>query len=154
MHLFLSSEFKSNNNNAYPSVDFEQPRNLYTKVFSQTDREHLINNIAGNLGNANSAEIKARQRTSFIYYIFKQLLTLLQSPFSLRWTKVFLTPLLRQLVRRPSNRSKLRLRARWSPLKPILAKQRLQLQGFKIRLQSLGALCLSIGHVQIWLFCM
>jgi catalase len=38
---------------------------LYTKVLSQTDREHLISNIAGNLGNAKSAEIKARQRTSF-----------------------------------------------------------------------------------------
>jgi hypothetical protein len=112
---------------------------LYAKVLSQTNREHLISNIAGNLGNAKSAEIKARQRTSFIYNIFKQLLTLLQSPFSLRWTKVFLTPLPRQLVRRPSSRSKLRLRAMWSPSEPISAKQLLPLQGFKIRLQFLGA---------------
>lgn len=46
-------------------LDFEQPRNLYTKVLSQTDREHLISNIAGNLGNAKSAEIKARQLSVF-----------------------------------------------------------------------------------------
>lgn len=43
-------------------VDFEQPRILYTKVMSDTDREHLIQNIAGNIRNVRSAEIKARQR--------------------------------------------------------------------------------------------
>ncbi len=43
-------------------VDFEQPRVLYTKVMSDTDRKHLIQNIAGNIGNVKSAEIKARQR--------------------------------------------------------------------------------------------
>ena len=43
-------------------VDFEQPRTLYTKVMNDTDRAHLIQNIAGNLGNVKSAEIKARQR--------------------------------------------------------------------------------------------
>ncbi|KAH9160944.1 catalase [Lactarius sanguifluus] len=46
-------------------LDFEQPRNLYTKVFSQTDREHFISNIAGHLGGVKSAEIKARQLSVF-----------------------------------------------------------------------------------------
>jgi catalase len=43
-------------------VDFEQPRALYTKVLNDTDREHLIQNIAASLGGVQSAEIKARQR--------------------------------------------------------------------------------------------
>lgn len=47
------------------AVDFEQPRNLYTKVMSDTDREHLVHNIAGHLRNVKSAEIKARQREFF-----------------------------------------------------------------------------------------
>ena len=46
------------------AVDFEQPRALYQKVFSDTDREHLVHNIAMHLKNAKSAEVKARQRTS------------------------------------------------------------------------------------------
>ena len=46
-------------------VDFEQPRALYTKVLSDTDRKHLVQNIAGHLGTVKSEEIKARQRTSF-----------------------------------------------------------------------------------------
>ena len=33
---------------------------------SDTDRKHLIQNIAGNLGNVKSAEIKARQRKFLI----------------------------------------------------------------------------------------
>lgn len=49
------------------AVDFEQPRNLYTTVMSQTDREHLIHNIAAHLGNAKSAEIRARQRMSSFF---------------------------------------------------------------------------------------
>ncbi|KAI0300094.1 catalase [Multifurca ochricompacta] len=46
-------------------LDFEQPRNLYTKVLSQSDREHLINNIAEALGAVKSTEIKARQLAIF-----------------------------------------------------------------------------------------
>lgn len=46
-------------------VDFEQPRALYNKVLDDTGRQHLIQNIAGHLGNVKSAEIKARQRKSF-----------------------------------------------------------------------------------------
>jgi catalase len=46
-------------------LDFEQPRALYTKVMNDKDRQHLIQNIAGNLRNAKSAEIKARQLSVF-----------------------------------------------------------------------------------------
>jgi catalase len=46
-------------------LDFEQPRALYTKVLSETDRQHLVQNIAGSLGTVKSAEIKARQLSVF-----------------------------------------------------------------------------------------
>jgi len=46
-------------------LDFEQPRILYTKVMNDKDRQHLIQNIVGNLRNAKSAEIKARQLSVF-----------------------------------------------------------------------------------------
>jgi catalase len=45
-------------------VDFEQPRALWRKVFNDVDRDHLVLNIAGHLGNCKKAEIKARQRKS------------------------------------------------------------------------------------------
>ena len=45
------------------AVDFEQPRALWQKVFSDTDRDHFVGNVAGHLGNAKSAEVKARQRS-------------------------------------------------------------------------------------------
>ena len=47
-----------------PTVDFEQPRALYQKVFSDTDRDHLVHNVAVHIKNAKSAEVKARQRES------------------------------------------------------------------------------------------
>lgn len=43
-------------------VDFEQPRALWTKVFDDTAKEHFVNNVAGHISGAKSAEIKARQR--------------------------------------------------------------------------------------------
>ncbi len=46
------------------AVDFEQPRALWSKVFSDTDKDHFVSNVAGHLGNAKSAEVKARQRMS------------------------------------------------------------------------------------------
>ncbi|KAI0051611.1 catalase [Auriscalpium vulgare] len=46
-------------------LDFEQPRALWSKVFSDTDREHLVYNISVHLRNAKSAEIKARQLSVF-----------------------------------------------------------------------------------------
>ena len=45
------------------AVDFEQPRALWSKVFSDTDRDHLVHNVAVHLKNAKSPEVKARQRT-------------------------------------------------------------------------------------------
>ena len=44
------------------AVDFEQPRALWSKVFSDTDRDHLVHNVAVHLKNAKSPEVKARQR--------------------------------------------------------------------------------------------
>jgi len=46
-------------------LDFEQPRALYRKVMNDTDRAHLISNLAGHLGGAKSHEIKARQLSVF-----------------------------------------------------------------------------------------
>jgi catalase len=46
-------------------LDFEQPRALWSKVWNDTDREHYVQNVAGHLGNAKSAEIKARQLSVF-----------------------------------------------------------------------------------------
>jgi catalase len=44
------------------TVDFEQPRALWTKVFDDTAKEHYIKNVAGHLGNVKSSEVKNRQR--------------------------------------------------------------------------------------------
>jgi len=46
-------------------LDFEQPRALVTKVLDDTARAHLVENLAGNLGNVKKAEIKARQLAVF-----------------------------------------------------------------------------------------
>ena len=34
----------------HPNDNYEQPRALYRKVMSETDRTHLVENIAGSLG--------------------------------------------------------------------------------------------------------
>jgi catalase len=44
----------------HPNCDFAQPGSLYRKVMSNTDRTHLVNNIVGNLKNANR-DIQERQ---------------------------------------------------------------------------------------------
>jgi catalase len=36
----------------HPNTPFEQPRTLWNKVFSETDREHLIKNLSGPLSAA------------------------------------------------------------------------------------------------------
>jgi len=46
-------------------LDFEQPRALYNKALDDTGREHLINNLAGHLGNVKTKEIKERQLSVF-----------------------------------------------------------------------------------------
>ena len=35
----------------HPNDDYEQPRTLFRKVFSETDRQHLIENIVGSMKN-------------------------------------------------------------------------------------------------------
>jgi len=37
----------------HPNTYYEQPRELFTKVMNQTDRDHLISNISGALSGAN-----------------------------------------------------------------------------------------------------
>ena len=44
----------------HPNDDFEQPRALFRKVMNETDREHLVQNIAGSLKNARK-EVQERQ---------------------------------------------------------------------------------------------
>lgn len=46
-------------------VDFEQPRALWTRVFDDGAKERYVNNVAGHLGGAKSAEIKKRQLAIF-----------------------------------------------------------------------------------------
>ncbi|KAH7919982.1 catalase-domain-containing protein [Leucogyrophana mollusca] len=46
-------------------LDFEQPGALYRNVMSDVDRDHLVSNIAGHLGGAKSAEVKARTLSYF-----------------------------------------------------------------------------------------
>lgn len=63
-NYFLPIPFRGSSRLFSPVVDFEQPRALWQKVFSDVDREHFVGNVAGHLKNAKSAEVKARQRTS------------------------------------------------------------------------------------------
>ena len=63
------------------AVDFEQPRALWQKVFSDTDRAHFVGNVAGHLKNAKSAEVKARQR--MFPHLFVHALQMLTSPLQL-----------------------------------------------------------------------
>jgi catalase len=44
------------------TVDFEQPRALYTTVMNDVDRDHLVNNIVGHVSGVKSPEIKLRIR--------------------------------------------------------------------------------------------
>jgi catalase len=48
----------------HPNSDFVQPGDLYRKVMTDTDKEHLIGNIVAHLGNANK-EIQLRQTRLF-----------------------------------------------------------------------------------------
>jgi catalase len=48
----------------HPNDDFVQPGNLYRKVMTDMDREHLIGNIVSRLCNANK-EIQLRQTQLF-----------------------------------------------------------------------------------------
>lgn len=48
----------------YPNDDFVQPGDLYRKVMTKKDRDHLVSNIAGHLGNA-MQRIQYRQTALF-----------------------------------------------------------------------------------------
>lgn len=43
------------------SVDFEQPRNLWLKVWNDNQRETYVKNVSGHFGQVKSPEVKARQ---------------------------------------------------------------------------------------------
>ena len=51
---------------ALVSVDFEQPRALWSKVWNDAARAAYVQNVAGHFGGVKSPEIKARQRASII----------------------------------------------------------------------------------------
>ena len=51
------------------TVDFEQPRALWSKVFDDTAKDHYVSNVAGHLGGVKSSEIKARQSMSPVMFI-------------------------------------------------------------------------------------
>lgn len=51
--------------NNHPNDDYEQPRTLFRKVFSETDRNHLIENISGDLGKCRK-DIKERMVKHFL----------------------------------------------------------------------------------------
>jgi catalase len=50
----------------HPNTYYEQPRMLYRKVFSETDREHLISNLAGPLSQA-----KRPIQEGFLKHVFR-----------------------------------------------------------------------------------
>merc|ERR1712087_598721 len=49
---------------AHPNSDFEQAGVLYSKVMTQTDRDHLISNLSGAMSSI-PVEIKERQTRIF-----------------------------------------------------------------------------------------
>ena len=49
---------------AHPNDDYEQPRSLFADVMGDTDRDHLISNIAGHLGGAQE-RLQLRQTALF-----------------------------------------------------------------------------------------
>ena len=48
----------------HPNDDYEQPRALYRKVMTETDREHLIENIVGSMKPVRR-DIQERQLKNF-----------------------------------------------------------------------------------------
>ena len=52
-------------NDTFTTVDFEQPRALWSKVWNDQQREAYVQNVSGHFQGVKSAEVKARQRTSF-----------------------------------------------------------------------------------------
>ena len=50
----------------HPNNYYEQPRELFTRVMNQTDRDHLISNISGALGGA-----RRDIQEGFLKHLFK-----------------------------------------------------------------------------------
>ena len=44
------------------TVDFEQPRKLWQKVFDDTQKEHFVGNVSGHIKNVKSKTVLERQR--------------------------------------------------------------------------------------------
>lgn len=49
----------------HPNNYFEQPRTLWNKVFTETDRQHLIKNLSGPLGAVKRRDIKENMLALF-----------------------------------------------------------------------------------------
>ena len=49
----------------HPNTYFEQPRALWEKVFTETDREHLISNLAGPLSAVTRRDIQENMLALF-----------------------------------------------------------------------------------------
>ena len=62
--MFEVSGIATRQKYAYPNDDFIQPGELYRKVMTEEDRNHLISNIVSHLKNANK-EIQIRQTKIF-----------------------------------------------------------------------------------------
>jgi len=50
----------------HPNTPYEQPRTLWNKVFTETDRQHLISNLSGPLSGA-----KREIQEGFLKHVFK-----------------------------------------------------------------------------------
>jgi catalase len=55
----------------HPNTDYEQPRTLFRKIMTETDRTHLIENIVGSLGGARR-DVRNSKHLTFIIYRFKR----------------------------------------------------------------------------------
>lgn len=51
----------------HPNTPYEQPRTLWNKVFTETDREHLISNLSGPLGSVSDKSVQE----GFLAHVFK-----------------------------------------------------------------------------------
>jgi len=71
---------------SHPNDDFIQPRNLYEKVMTDSDREHLIGNIVDHLRNAKK-EIQLRQ-TAIFYRVHSEYGTRVAKGLGLDMAKV------------------------------------------------------------------
>lgn len=62
-----------------PTVDFEQPRALWTTVMNNTDRAHTVDNLVGHIRGVKSPEIKANIRGFRFRFVISVYLTVFNS---------------------------------------------------------------------------